>query len=148
MSASNYYYYLLSESFSYQRKLMVFYWCLSDSMSPQVSWTLLSILADLNNVVVWMVSSRPLFSKSSSPFKNPSITVSRAPITIGIIVILMFHSLFFNSLTSSMYLSFFSHSFSFTLCSTETAKFTILQVLFFLKFFFIDYYKVWSSGRD
>ena len=30
----------------------------------KVSRTLLSILADLNNVVVWMVSTRPLISKS------------------------------------------------------------------------------------
>ncbi len=31
---------------------MFFYWCRSDSKSPQVSRTLLSILADLDNVVV------------------------------------------------------------------------------------------------
>ena len=36
-----------------------------DCMSPQVSRTLLSILAVLNNVVVWMVSTRPPTSKSS-----------------------------------------------------------------------------------
>ena len=34
---------------------MVFHWSFSDSKSPQVSRTLLSILAILNNVVVWMV---------------------------------------------------------------------------------------------
>ena len=38
---------------------MVFHWSLSDSKSRQVSRTLLSILADLNNGVVWMVLSRP-----------------------------------------------------------------------------------------
>ena len=43
----------------------------------------------------------------------------------------MFQS-FFNSLARSRYLSFFSHSFSFILWSAETAKSTILQVLFFL----------------
>ena len=47
---------------------MVFHWSLSDSKSPQVSRTLLSILAVLNNAVVWMVSTRPPTSKSSSPF--------------------------------------------------------------------------------
>ena len=47
---------------------MVFHWSLSDSKSPQVSRTLLSILAVLNNVVVWMVSTYPPTSKSSSPF--------------------------------------------------------------------------------
>ena len=46
---------------------MVFLWSLSDSKSPQVSRTLLSILADLNNAVVRMVSTRVFISKSSSP---------------------------------------------------------------------------------
>ena len=118
-----------------------FHWSLSDSKSPRVSRTLLSILAVLNNVVVWMVSTRPPTSKSSSPFSNPLVTVPNAPITIGIIVTSMFHS-FFNSLARSRYLSFFSYSFSFI---PWTAKSTILQFLFF---FFVDYYQVWSSGRD
>ena len=65
---------------------MVFHWSLSDSKSPRMSRTLLSILADLNNVVVWMASTRPLISKSSSPFTNPWVTVPRAPITIGIVI--------------------------------------------------------------
>ena len=73
---------------------MVFHWSLSDNKSPQVSRTLLNILAVLNNVVVWMVSTRPPTSKSSSPFSNPLVTVSNAPITIGIIVTCMFHSFF------------------------------------------------------
>ena len=97
---------------------MVFHWNLSESMSPQVSRTLLSILAVLNNVVVWMVSTRPPTSKSSSPFSNPLVTVPNAPITIGIIVSCMFHS-FFNSLARSRYLSFFSPSFSFILWSVD-----------------------------
>ena len=110
---------------------MVFHWSLSDSKSPQVSRTLLRILAVLNNAVVWMVSTRPPTSKSSSPFSNPLVTVPNAPITIGIIVTCRFHS-FFNSLARSRYLSFFSHSFSFILFSAGTAKSTIMQVLFFL----------------
>ena len=109
---------------------MVFHWSLSDSKSPLVSWTLLSILAVLNNAVVWIVSTRPPTSKSSSLFNNPLVTVSKAPITIGIIVTFMFHS-FFSSLARSRYLSFFSHSFSFILWSAGTAKSTILQILFF-----------------
>ena len=130
---------------------MVFYWSLSDSKSPQVSRTFLIILVVLNNVVVYMVSTRPPTSKSSSPFNNPLVTVPKAPITIGIIVIFMFHS-FFNSLARSRYLSFFSLSFRFILWSAGTAKSSILQVLFslfffFFFFFFVDYYKVWSSGR-
>ena len=43
---------------------MVFLWSLSDSKSSQVSRTLLSILASLNNAEVWMVSTRPLISIS------------------------------------------------------------------------------------
>ena len=110
---------------------MVFHWSLSDSKSPHVSRTLLSILAVLNNAVVWMVSTRPPTSKSSSPFSNPLVTAPNAPITSGIIVTCMFHS-FFNSLARSKYLSFLSHSFSFILWSAGIAKSTILQILFFL----------------
>ena len=92
--------------------------------------------------VVWMVSSRPPTSKSSIPFNNPLLTVLEAPITIGIIVTFMFHS-FLNSLARSRYLSFFSHSFSFILCSAETAKLTVLQVLFLLLLLLI----IIRSGR-
>ena len=101
------------------------------------------ILAVLSNAVVWIVSTRPPNSKSSRPFNNPLVIVPKAPITIGTIVTFMFLS-FFNSLARSRYLSFFSHSFRFILESAGTAKSTILQILFF----FVDYYKVWSSGRD
>ena len=110
---------------------MVFHWSLSHSKSPQVSRILLSILAVLNNAVVWMVSTRPPTSNSTTPFTNPLVTVPNAPIKIGIIVTCMFHS-FFNSLARSRYLSFFSHSFKFILWSAGTAKSTVLQVLFFL----------------
>ena len=77
----------------------------------QVYRTFLSILADLTNVVVWMVSTRSLISKSPSPFINPLVTVPRA---------------------KSRFLSFFSFSFNFTLWSSGTEKSTILQVFFFL----------------
>ena len=73
---------------------MVFDWSLSDSKSPQVCWTLPSILAVLDIVVVWKVPTRPSTSKSSSPFNNPLVTVPKAPITIGIIFTFMFHSFF------------------------------------------------------
>ena len=51
----------------------------------------LSTLAVLNNVVVWMVSTRPPTSKSSSSFSNPLVPIPNAPITI---VICMFHIFF------------------------------------------------------
>ena len=73
---------------------MVFHWSLRDSNSPQVSCTLLGILADLNNAIVWVVSTRHIICKFSSPFINPSVTVPVAPIIIGINVTFMFHSFF------------------------------------------------------
>ena len=109
---------------------MVFHGKLSDRKSPQVSRTLLSILAVLNNAVIWIVSTRLPTSKSSRPFNNPLVNVPKAPITIGIIVTFMFYS-FFNSLARSRYLSLFSHSFSFIMWSARIPKSIILQIFFF-----------------
>ena len=78
-----------------------------------------------------MVSTRPVISKSFGPFSYPLAAVSKAPITIGIIVTFILHS-FFSSLASTRYLFLLSLSLNFTLWSTGTAKFTILQFLFFL----------------
>ena len=78
-----------------------------DSKSLQVSRTLLSMLADINNAVVWMVSTHSRISKSSSPSTNPLVTVPRMPITIGIPVTFMLHSPF-SSLARSLYISFFT----------------------------------------
>ena len=107
---------------------MVFHWSLSNSKSPLVSSTLLSILIDLNNAV-WLISTQPLISMSSSPCTNPLVTVPSAPITIGITVTFIFHN-FFSSLARSRYLSLFSFSFGFTLWSTRTAKSTIRSFFF------------------
>ena len=86
---------------------MVFHWSLSDNKTPQVSRTLLSILANLNNAVVWMVSTRHLISKSSSPITNPLVTVTSAPITIGINVTFMFNCFFSSQARLGTYLSFY-----------------------------------------
>ena len=94
---------------------MVFNWSPSDSRSLRVSWTLLSILADLNNAVVWMVSiPQPISNSSSSPTK-PLVTVPSPPITIDIILTLIFHN-FFSSQAGSKSLSLFSLSFYFVIC--------------------------------
>ena len=93
---------------------MLSHWSLSDSKSSQVTRTLRSILADLSNEIFWMVSIRPFISKSSTYFINPSVTVTRASITIVIIVMFMFYS-FFNSQAWSRYLCFFSLFFSILL---------------------------------
>ena len=128
---------------SHQRKLMVFHWSLGDIKSPQVSRTLLSIMANLNNAVVWMVFTRPLIYKSPCLFINLVVTVPRAPITIGINVVCMFSS-FFNFQPKSRYLSLF-HLLSILFCgklgqqqSQQFCKFS---------FYFVDYYKVWSSAE-
>ena len=81
------------ENFSHQLTLIVFHRSLSDSKSPQVSRTFLSILTVLSNAVIWIVSTRPPTSKSSRPFNNPLVIVPKAPITSGTIVAFMFHSI-------------------------------------------------------
>ena len=65
---------------------------LSDSKIHQVSRILLSILADLNNAEVWMVSIYPPISNSSSFLSKHLEIVASTPITIGITKSLIFHS--------------------------------------------------------
>ena len=108
---------------------MVFDWSLSDSKSPQVSRTLLSILAVLNNAIFWKVSTRPPTSKSSSPFSNPLVTVPNAPITIGIIVTCMFDS-FFNSLARSRYYYYYYYYLCVFCTSISIWSFTRVVVVF------------------
>ena len=74
--------------------MMVFYWISSDNRSPQVSRTLFNILAELNNSVIWMVSTHPPIFKSFSLCTNLSVTITSAPITIDITVTFMFHCCF------------------------------------------------------
>ena len=77
---------------------MVFPRSLSDTKSLQVSWTNLSILDDLNNASVWIVSIRLPISNSTSLLTKLQGTIPSAPITVGITVTLTFHSFFFSSL--------------------------------------------------
>ena len=46
---------------------------------------------DLNNIVLWMVSLRPLIFNSSSPLNKPLRIVASAPVTIGITSTFMPH---------------------------------------------------------
>ena len=93
---------------------MVFHWSLSDRSSPQVSRSLLIILAVLNNAVVWIISLRPLTSKSSSPFNSHLVTVLKN---------CHFHvPYFFNSLARSRCL-FLSTFFQFYSVVTRDSKF-------------------------
>ena len=115
---------------------MVFHWSLSDSKSPQVSRTLLSILSVLSNTVVWIVSILPLISSSPSPLSKNSVNVPRSPITIGITGTFMFLN-FLSSWARSKYLTRFSLSFIFAKWSSRTAKSTIQQFSFSFFFFFL-----------
>ena len=114
-----------------------FFHCgLSDSKSLQVSRTLLSILADLENCLVFVWSPlNPFISNSSILFINSLLTVPSSPIAINICITFMFYS-FLSSQARSRYSSFFSFSFSFAMWSARTAKPTIQQVLFL----FVDYH--------
>ena len=96
--------------------------------------SLLSILANLNNAGVWMVSIHPPISNCSSPFFMPLGTVSNTPITIDITVTLMFHS-YLISLGRYNYLFTFSFTLIFTLWFAGTAKSTMPLVLLFFLFF-------------
>ena len=106
---------------------MVFHWSLSDSKSPQVSRTLLSILADLSNAVVWMVSFLSLVSLPQFFFKLLE-SVPSAPVTTSITVTYVFHIFF-----CFLLLFFFTLCLYFRLLlSTVTVKSTRWQILFFL----------------
>ena len=108
-----------------------FHWSLSDIKSALVSRTLLTILVVLNNAVVWMVSTRPPISKSSSPLSNPLVTV---PITISIIVTCMFYSFFqFPSKVEVLILLFTFFQFY-----SVDNKVDYFEVSLF--FFFVNYY--------
>ena len=122
---------------------MVFLWGLSDSKFPLVSRNLHSILANLNNAVFWMVSTRPVISKSSSLCTNPLMTVPRAATTIGITVTFMFHSFFLFPCKIDVFILLFA-VFQFYSVVSSDSKANNSVIFFFL----VDYYKVWSSGWD
>ena len=78
----------------YFTHLRVFHWSLNDSKSHQVSRTLLRILANFNNSLVWMVSTPVLISNSSHLCTYTLETVPSDPNKIGITVTFMSHSFF------------------------------------------------------
>ena len=121
---------------------MVFRSRLSDSKSPQVSRKLLSILAVSNNAVFWMVSARQPTFKSSRTFNNPLVTVPKALIIIGIIVTFMFDGFFQFSSKVEVIISLLRFFKFYSVISWDS------KVDNFADFFFVDYYKVWSSGQD
>ena len=129
------------ESFSHQ--LVVFHGSLGDCKSLQVSRTLLSILADLNNAVVWMISTCFLNSKSSS---LSTIPLGIVPMHHLLLLSASSCSIVFSSLARSWDLSLFSLSFNFTHLSAGSAGSIIRQVLVFV---LVDnhYYSHFSHQR-
>ena len=111
---------------------MVFHWRLSDSKSPQVSRTLLIILAVFNDAVVCMVSTQPPTSKSSRPFDNPLVIVPKAPITIGIIVTFMFHIFFQFSSEVEVLISLFTFFQFYSVVSQDSKVDNFAAFLFLL----------------
>ena len=98
---------------------------LADGLSLEFEWqqvssTLLSILSNLNNAVVWIDCIKSTnYNWCKHHFHVPQ---------------------FFNSLARSRYLSLFSLSFNFTLWSAGSAKSTILQVLYLFIFYFFFFF--------
>ena len=129
----------MATTFSNKRYLVVFHWNLSCRKSSQVSRSILSFLADLNNAIVWMFSTCPLISYSSSPLNEPLGIVQSVPVTIGITVTFMFHS-FFSSLARSKYSSLLSFSFDIHSVVRRNGK-----VINSAGSLFVYYYWVWSS---
>ena len=110
--------------------------------SPQVSRTLFSILADLNNILTLIISARSLIYIYSNLFSKPLRNVPRKPATVVITVTL--YSIAFLIHRDSLSTN---HSFCFLLFSHSSlpgggVKLSIRQIIFFLLTI------VWASGRD
>ena len=109
---------------------MIFHWSLIDSKFIQVSRTLFTILVDLINAVVKMVSTRLLISESSIPVpiqwdccKSTSYNSYHLHIHV---------QQFLHPLASSWYLFLFSPSLNFNLLGRQSPLFTRFFFVFFL----------------
>ena len=101
--------------------IILLFWEFLHQCKLMVSRMLLSILANLNNAVVWIVSTHPLISKSPSPCTNPLESLKdwyrdSETITIGITITYSYHN-FFSSLAWFRYLSLFLLLFNFIILS-------------------------------
>ena len=133
---------------------MDFYWSLRDSKSPQVSRDLLTILAVLSNVAIWMVSTGPPTSKSSCPFYNHLVAVPKRAFGICIIVPFMFHSSFNSQEKVEVLILLLTFFQFYSVVSRDSKVHNFARSVFvfvFLVFFFwflLGYYEVLSSGWD
>ena len=121
---------------------MVSHWSFSDSKS-QVSWILLSIPADLNKAVVWMVFTCPLISKSFSPCINPLVTVLRVP--VGITVATLFYSFFQFPSKVQVLIHLFDFFSFYSVVSRSVRNTVFFYFLFFLQALVLV---VWSRLGD
>ena len=92
---------------------------------PQVSWPLLGIPADLNNVVVWIVSILPLIYNSSSSFSKHLGTVLSTTTSLSCFISFF---LFFGKVGLGLFVCF-SLSFIFTLWLVWTAKLLLFLLM-------------------
>ena len=108
---SNFYYFIHLSS-SHLCKQLVFH---ERQQFPQITRTLLSILAILNYFLIWMISSLPLISKSSSTCTNSYGDCMEY--TNYNWYHCHFHvPLFFHSLARSWYLNLFLHYYDCSCC--------------------------------
>ena len=114
--------------------------------SPQVYRTLVRILTDLNNAVVWIISTHPLFP--SPLVLVPNLWWLYLAHQLQSVSPLLSCSLVFSVLLQDLgsYLSFCFLLFSFCVLPERLSPLFGMFSFFFFFFFFVDYHLVWSSG--
>ena len=122
-------YFFTSFEFFILALTVFFHLSLKYSISPLISGTPLSILADFNSAVVGLILVLLLTTHSPSFSSKCLEMVPKFSTIIGMIIIFILPN-FFCSLVRSRYLLSFLLSFIFTLWSTGMAKSTTWQVLF------------------
>ena len=112
--------------------LVIFNWSLNDSKYSQLSRTFLSILADLNNVVVSMVAILSPIPNSTIILSRPFEIVPSAPTIVCVTFSFIFHSFSFDFWFLVLWQDpRISLSFRFLLYFTGTAKSTWQEIFLF-----------------
>ena len=122
---------------------MFFHWSLNDNKSPQVSSILLSILADLNNAVIWMVWICLLIFNFSSFFSKSLGTFPSTPITNGITITLMFYIMNINIIIIILSLANFTYQLWWFFFSWSLNDCKSPQVTFLVSWSILDVQGIW-----